>query len=89
VLREDDGKKLIAAAAGLLGEKGGGGDFYPAFLDGVKQGTGLKGKKLFFPLRAMLTGSLKGPELDLAAPLIGREKCARRALLCRDRYVKP
>lgn len=38
-------------------------DSYNAFLDATKQDSGAKGKGLFQPLRAALTGRLDGPEL--------------------------
>ena len=39
---------------------------------------GLKGRALFQPARAALTGRAHGPELPLVASLIGRERCVRR-----------
>ncbi len=39
---------------------------------------GLKGPKLFKPIRLVLTGSLHGPELKLLLPLIPRELVLRR-----------
>lgn len=38
----------------------------------VKDRTGLKGKGLFHPIRAILTGAAEGPELDLIVPAIDR-----------------
>jgi glutamyl/glutaminyl-tRNA synthetase len=32
----------------------------------IKANTEQKGKKLFMPVRAIVTGRLKGPELDMA-----------------------
>jgi len=40
--------------------------------------AGLKGKALFQPLRAALTGTLDGPELARLVPLIGIERARRR-----------
>jgi len=34
----------------------------------LKEKTGLKGKNLFMPVRGIITGRLKGPELDVSAP---------------------
>ncbi len=39
---------------------------------------GLKGRELFQPLRAALTGRTHGPELPLVAELLGRERCLAR-----------
>lgn len=53
-----------------------------AWLEGaqnsVKQETGAKGKGLFFPLRASITGRLHGPELKIALPLIGKAEALKR-----------
>ena len=53
-------------------------DTLMAIQNGVKAKTGLKGKALFMPLRACITGKLKGPELKLVFPLIGKEEALRR-----------
>ena len=39
---------------------------------------GVKGKELFQPIRAALTGRTHGPELPLVAELLGRERCVAR-----------
>jgi nondiscriminating glutamyl-tRNA synthetase len=39
---------------------------------------GVKGKALFQPIRAALTGRTHGPELPLVAELLGRERCVTR-----------
>jgi nondiscriminating glutamyl-tRNA synthetase len=53
--------------------------------DGVKSAVrslapalGVKGRELFQPLRAALTGRTHGPELPLVAELLGRERCVAR-----------
>jgi glutamyl/glutaminyl-tRNA synthetase len=38
----------------------------------------VKGRELFQPLRAALTGRTHGPELPLVAELLGRERCVAR-----------
>ena len=38
----------------------------------LKKRTGLKGKKLFAPIRAALTGRQEGPELKHILPLLGK-----------------
>ena len=54
-----------------------GADF-KALSQMVKQDTGLAGKALFQPLRAVLTGELDGPEMVKLLPLIGVERAHRR-----------
>ncbi len=44
----------------------------------VKESTGAKGKNLFMPMRASVTGKLHGPELKLVLPLLGAEETLRR-----------
>lgn len=39
---------------------------------------GIKGRELFQPIRAALTGRTHGPELPLIAELLGRERCVSR-----------
>ena len=47
-------------------------DAYHAFADRMKTGSGLKGKKLFMPMRVALTGWTHGPELHRTVPLLER-----------------
>ncbi|HVL68881.1 MAG TPA: glutamate--tRNA ligase [Vicinamibacterales bacterium] len=47
-------------------------DAFRAMANRVKERTGQKGKSLFHPIRAALTGESGGPELDLAVPAIDR-----------------
>jgi glutamyl-tRNA synthetase len=46
--------------------------------DALKAATGRKGKQLFMPLRLMITGEARGPEMAVLLPLIGREKVLKR-----------
>jgi nondiscriminating glutamyl-tRNA synthetase len=46
--------------------------------EAVKISTGQKGKSLFMPMRASVTGKLHGPELKLVLPLLGTEETLRR-----------
>ncbi|MEF8794142.1 glutamate--tRNA ligase [Thiohalorhabdus sp.] len=49
-----------------------------AVTEAVKAETGLKGKQLFKPLRAAVTGRASGPELGALLPLIGTDKALAR-----------
>jgi len=51
---------------------------FKAFAGGVKAATGARGKALFGPLRAALTGVVHGPEMRQLFPLIGPERARRR-----------
>ncbi|MBR9977621.1 MAG: glutamate--tRNA ligase [Bacteroidetes bacterium] len=44
----------------------------------IQNDTGVKGKKLFMPLRLALTGERHGPDIGLIAELLGRDACLRR-----------
>lgn len=44
----------------------------------IKTKTGAKGKGLFMPMRASVTGKLHGPELKLVLPLLGKTETLRR-----------
>ena len=54
------------------------GTDFKALAEHIKAATGAKGKALFMPLRAALTGELDGPEMAKLLPLIGRERAQRR-----------
>ncbi|HNS55839.1 MAG TPA: hypothetical protein PKO34_02200, partial [Smithellaceae bacterium] len=53
-------------------------EIYPAALKFVKEKTGAKGKGLFMPLRAALTGRVHGPELDRLFAVLGKEAALNR-----------
>src|SRR5690606_7472706 len=44
----------------------------------VQKATGLRGKKLFMPIRAAVTGQTHGPDLQKTIALIGKEKVVER-----------
>ena len=60
------------------------GTDFKALSQNVKQDTGLSGKALFQPLRALLTGELDGPEMAKLLPLIGSDRARKRLTLLRD-----
>ncbi len=47
-------------------------------LSQLEEKTGRKGKDLYAPLRAGVTGKMKGPELVKTLPLLGRERMIKR-----------
>ncbi len=53
-------------------------DTWPSFHALLKNKTGRKGKDLFAPLRAAVTGKTKGPELAKTLPLLGKERIMKR-----------
>jgi glutamyl-tRNA synthetase len=54
------------------------GEQVKSAVQSVGTGAGLKGRELFQPVRAALTGRTHGPELPLVAELLGRERCLAR-----------
>ena len=53
-------------------------DIWPSLLSQLEDKTGRKGKDLFAPLRAAVTGKTKGPELVKMLPLLGKDRIIRR-----------
>jgi len=52
---------------------------YDSVIKAVREKTGLRGRKLFMPIRAAVTGRLIGPELDKVFAVLGRESIIKRA----------
>ena len=69
------GPQFFAAALAALEAHPGD---YPAMVERLKRDSGAKGKALFKPLRAALTGELDGPELAPLLALITAEKAKAR-----------
>lgn len=57
---------------------------YSAAMKSVREKTGAKGKNLFMPVRAALTGKVHGPELDRIFVVLGKETAVKRLELFRD-----
>ena len=47
-------------------------DNFTGIVAAIKKHTGLKGKELFAPLRAAITGTMTGPELHKVLPVLGK-----------------
>ena len=79
IMAEDSAKSVVSAFQSELEEcEHPSAEWLATAQKSVKEKSGAKGKSLFFPLRACVTGRLHGPELKLAVPLIGKEECLRR-----------
>ena len=74
------GDDFFASARAALEQHG---TDFQALAAHIKAATGAKGKGLFLPLRAALTGELDGPEMAKLLPLIGLTR-ARARLLKRE-----
>jgi len=66
---------LAGAVAGLAEWNG---EQVKSAVQSLGKSIGLKGRELFQPVRAALTGRTHGPELPLVAELLGRERCVAR-----------
>ena len=55
-----------------------GGDVFKSAVQSVGNRLGIKGKQLYMPVRAALTGRTHGPELPVVAELLGPKRCERR-----------
>ncbi len=85
---DEDAKTIVSAALKLLKNKTLHQDnFISDTIALIKEETSLKGKKLFLPIRAMLTGRLHGPELDRSLPLIGFDIFSQRIEDAARRYL--
>jgi glutamyl/glutaminyl-tRNA synthetase len=87
MLAEADSKIVVAEAYRLITGELNENSYAAELVGLIKKNTGMKGKKLFMPVRAMLTGSLHGPELDLTVPLLGYEKCRKRIEYIHGRFA--
>ncbi len=75
------GRAFFDAALQVLDEAA---DDFKALANGVKAATGKKGKALFQPLRAALSGRLNGPEMWRIYQLLGQDRVRRRLEAARD-----
>ncbi len=79
LLESDAGRKVVAAFADYLpGAQGEPREVYASAIKYAKEKSGVKGRDLFMPVRAALTGKLKGPELDRVFTVLGRESALKR-----------
>jgi nondiscriminating glutamyl-tRNA synthetase len=53
-------------------------ELYPSAIKYAKEKTGAKGKELFMPIRAALTGKVHGPELDKVFAILGKDNTLNR-----------
>jgi len=68
--------EALAVELGGLAEWTGEG--FKSALQSVGKQQGRKGKELFMPVRAALTGRTHGPELPLLAEMLGKNRCVTR-----------
>jgi nondiscriminating glutamyl-tRNA synthetase len=88
VLKEEGVGGLLQALKSAV-EKVGEVDhhFCSGIFKALQKETGLKGKKLFMPVRVAVTGQCHGPELDKTFLLLGKEKLLARLEHVLNNYV--
>ncbi|MUT68164.1 glutamate--tRNA ligase [Paenibacillus sp. NEAU-GSW1] len=80
VLAEEQVPTVLAAFLALVeaGEKAFDVDGIKEMIKAVQKDTGFKGKQLFMPIRAALTGQTHGPDLNQSIALLGKETVVAR-----------
>jgi nondiscriminating glutamyl-tRNA synthetase len=73
------GSEFFAHALAAYAEQGAA---YQSLVEDLRRRTGLKGKALFMPLRAALTGETHGPELARVLTLLPPERIRQRLQAC-------
>jgi len=53
-------------------------DFFSQAVKEIQKEKNIKAKDVYVPLRMALTGKVKGPELHIAVPILGRDTCLLR-----------
>jgi len=86
MLKEEYSKPILEAVKEILNE-GLNETNYLNIIELIKNKSGNTGKKLFMPLRALITGRLKGPDLHLSLPLIGVDKLNQRLTYCVKKFL--
>ena len=61
-------------------------DFAKSIMKTLQKETGIKGKSLWFPIRAAITGSVHGPDLSNVMILMGKEKVAERLNYVKENF---
>ena len=71
-------KKLITAAIENIPPEPFVENSWDLWVDAISKASGFKGKDLFMPLRIILTGLKKGPELKYFMPLVNKDIILRK-----------
>ena len=72
------GQVVKAFAEYLTTAAGNSPEIHFAAIKYTKEKTGVKGKDLFMPIRAALTGKIHGPELDKVFAILGKDAALKR-----------
>jgi len=75
-----DGQIVLKALRESLEDIGGADPWYGPLISRIQERTGFRGRRLLLPIRAAITGLLKGPELEKILVWLGRETVLKRAV---------
>jgi glutamyl-tRNA synthetase len=79
ILRDPRNRETLVSVLGFLEDPSDiRSDDQDPWLSQLEKKTGRKGKDLYAPLRAAITGKTRGPELAKTLPLLGMERVIRR-----------
>jgi nondiscriminating glutamyl-tRNA synthetase len=79
ILQDPSTRETLVAVLGFLENSSDiGSDEETSLLSQLEKKTARKGKDLYLPLRAAVTGKTKGPELVKTLPLLGKKRIIRR-----------
>lgn len=79
VLQDPENRKILQEVCALLKESiEKGEESWTSLLSKFEERTGKRGKSLYVPLRAGITGKMKGPELVKILPLLGKKRVIKR-----------
>ncbi len=79
ILKAEESGNVLKALQEVLEDMGNNeADLYGKLIAFIKEKTGFKGKAIFMPLRAAITGRSRGPELDKVFSILGKASLAKR-----------
>lgn len=79
MLEKESARRVLKAFTEYLQTSvAAGQEIYPAAIKYTREKAGVKGKDLFMPIRAALTGRLHGPELDKIFAILGKNTALNR-----------
>lgn len=77
LLATDEARKVLQAADEVTDQMGEEA-LYDEIMTAVRAKTAMKGKGLFMPIRAAVTGQIRGPELDKVFTVLGKTSVKKR-----------
>ncbi|MBP9650642.1 MAG: glutamate--tRNA ligase [Syntrophaceae bacterium] len=82
-------REVVGAFGAYLNRaQGDAAEIYAAAIRHAKEKSGARGKDLFMPVRAALTGKIKGPELDKVFVILGKESAVKRLKRAEQEIIK-